>query len=261
MSTSRREYDSWMEFLWAVDEPVSLSEAMRRSQRSEPVRNDWAGGTYPEVRRDAEASTEVLAGIASSAGPITEYGLAPHYDVAGGEVDVGRFLEGEPESMVEYVLQPMNGAGRVLRLQADLSQSWRIPAAAIRAAGDAVVALADGLRARGVGLEILVTAQVTGATPGSRHETGIMIQRPNEPFDVSRLAFAIAHPGMTRRLLFSLLEHEPRQVREEFGASLDRGYGHPSPRRWNGIDFYVALTGAVLADDWAQDQIDGLAQH
>lgn len=94
----------------------------------------------------------------------------------------------------------------------------------------------------------------TGATPGSRHETSMMIQRPNELFDVSRLAFAIAHPGMTRRLLFSLLEHESWQVREEVGASLDRGYGRPSPRRWNETDFYVALTGAVLADDWAQDQ-------
>jgi len=88
-----------------------------------------------------------------------------------------------------------------------------------------------------------------------------MIQSPNEPFDVSRLAFAIAHPSMTRRLLFSLLEHESWQVREEFGTSLEKGYGRPSPRRWNGTDFYVALTGAVLADDWAQDQIDGLAQH
>lgn len=259
MTTITREYDSWMAFLSAVDEPVRMREFDRTSQRNVPSYNGWAGGTYPEVRREAEVSTEVRGGIGPGRSTITEYALAPHYDVAGGEVDVGRFLAGEPASMVEYVLQPITRAGNVLRLQVEVSQPWTIPAATIRGAGNAVVELADGLRGRGIGLEILVTAQVTGSTPGNRHETGIVLQRPNEPFDVSRLAFAIAHPGMIRRLWFSIMEHEPWEIREQFNVRSDKGYGYPSPRRWDETDFYVALTGTVLADGWAQEQIEGLA--
>lgn len=258
MTTIRREYDSWTQFLSAVDEPVAMLEADRSSQRDEQSHNDWAGGTYPEVRREAEASTRIRGGIARGNSIVTEYALAPHFDVAGGEVDVGRALAGEPESMVEYVLQPISRAGKVLRLQLEVSQPWQVPAAAIRATGNAVVELADGLRARGVGLEILVTAQVAGTTPGNRHETGIVVQRPSEPFDVSRVAFAIGHPGMTRRLWFSILEHEPSAVRDEFRICLGRGYGRVSPQRWERTDFYVALTGAMLPDDWAQEHIQEL---
>lgn len=255
MSTITRTYESWMAFLAAVDDPLTMPERQRASQTDERSRNDWAGGTFADVRREAEASMQVVGAIATASTPITEYGLAAHYDVAGGEVDVGRFLAGEPESMVEYVLAPLSRAGRVLRLQVDVSQSWKVASSAIRAAGNAVVALADGLRARGLGLEIVVTAQIDAGTPVSRHETGIVVQKPNEPFDVSRLAFAIAHPGMTRRLWFSTLEHEPWDVREQFGISLGRSYGLVSPRQWERTDAYVELTAAALADGWAQDQI------
>lgn len=247
-----------MEFISAVDDPLAMPDSDRSSQRDERSANEWAGGTYAGVRRAAEVSTEVRERIAMGGRMITEYGLAPLYGVAGGEVDVGRYLAGEPESMVEYVLQPITRAGKVLRLQADISQPWVIPAATIRAAGNAVVGLADALRARGVGLEIVVTAQVTAKTPGYRHETRIVVQRPEEPFDVSRLAFAIAHPGMTRRLWFSILEHEPSQARELFGVRTGGGYGCPAPRRWDDTDFYVALTDEILADGWAQEQVDQL---
>lgn len=233
-----------------------MPDSDRSSQRDDATHNQWAGGRYAEVRREAERSAEIRGGIAPGASVITEYGLLPHYDVAGGEVDIGRFLAGEPEPMVEYVLAPVPRAGRVLRLQADIYQPWQIAAATIRTAGSAVVELADGLRGRGVGLEIVVTAQLTAAATGSRYETGIVVQRPNEPFDVSRLAFAIAHPGMTRRLLFSIMEHEPWEARQEFGIRSGEGYGRVSPRRWRDTDFYVALTDAVLAEGWAQQQLD-----
>jgi len=163
-----RLVDRWTAFLAAIDEPLTMPELERASQRDRASTNEWAGGTYRDVRRAAEVSTEVHGQIARTSSPVTAYGLAPRYDVAGGEVDIGRYLAGEPESMVEYALQPLSRAGRVLRLQVEVSQSWRVAAATIRAIGNAVVALADGLRVRGVGLEIAVTAQVTGETPGHR---------------------------------------------------------------------------------------------
>lgn len=258
ITTIRRTYGSWMAFLSAVDEPVAMRVADRASQEDTPSINDWAGGTYAVVRRAAEVSTEVRGRIAPGASMITEHALAAHYDVAGGEVDVGRFLAGEPESMVEYVLQPLTRGGSVLRLQADITQSWVIAAETIRALGNSVVELADGLRARGVGLEIMVTAQWRSATPYYRHETSILVQRPHEPFDVSRLAFAIAHPGMLRRLVFAIMEHEARPARDRLGIRRGQGYGYPSPRRWSETDFYVALTGAKLTDDWTREQADRL---
>jgi hypothetical protein len=270
-----RRFESWLAFVDAATDTSGhsrssaagtgpLDDVARRSRDNDA---DFHGtSTWQEALELARETTISPVGICAG-GTNCSFGfvLDASYDASGDEVDVGRYLDGDPDNMIVYHLQPAPRHGRVVTLQVDVGAEWDIPCAEIRSHGAAAFGLADALRARGLGLDVYVTARMV---PPSRRghdfwQMVVKVQSSEAPFDASRVEFAVTHPAMLRRLGFSLAELETDHIRRlfQFGASLGDGiYGVPQPRRLPDVDVYLPreerLAAHGGAKGWIESQLE-----
>lgn len=154
----------------------------------------------------------------------------PTYDVAGGVVDIGRYLAGDPECMMLSSLIPISRAGRAVRLVVPVGHRQGITSDLILRRGAAVMALATLLQRAQHPLEIWAAPSCSSEDkPKVRLTYMVKVQAADESLDMGRVMFAVAHPSMLRRLAWSLRETESQEVRDRFGVSLMGGYGQ-TPR-------------------------------
>lgn len=145
----------------------------------------------------------------------------PVYDVEGHGIDVARYLDGEPECWMRMETRVTEGSGRrIYRLVFNMTASAGVSAATMLAKGSAVVALSELLEFAGHGVEITCALINSGVT-----SQFVRIKDADQPLDINRIAFAIAHPAMFRRLGFSLLEHLDAATRQKLGITSYGGYG------------------------------------
>lgn len=170
-------------------------------QAVEIARKGWAEGAAEalKIRASVEAAVRDLINARS-----TTYS----YDVAGEFVDVGRFLSGEPECFGIEFNDGGSIARPVVKIVANLAASGSVSPQSLFIRGAAIVAAIDILEALGRRVEAWVAKGSTKSRRGGEHvhETHVLVKRADQPLDVDRLAFAIAHPACLRRLCFSIME-------------------------------------------------------
>jgi hypothetical protein len=123
-------------------------------------------------------------------------------------VDVGRFLSGEPECFGTEIADGGSISRPVVKIVANLAASGAVTPQSLFIRGAAIVAAIDILEALGRRVEAWVahgSARSKGSDSQS-HETHVLVKRADQPLDVDRLAFAVAHPACLRRLCFSIME-------------------------------------------------------
>src|SRR5579872_114125 len=69
----------------------------------------------------------------------------PVWDVSGAEVDVARYLSGEPECMIDFPLSKTSKSGRVISMCASISVSGSVRPDTIQRRGQVITALAMAL--------------------------------------------------------------------------------------------------------------------
>lgn len=178
---------------------------------------------YTEVRPQVERLMEIMEErLAERFGNrfVTEYA------VSGGSVDMGKFVTGEPECMLDWAQEPAASMGRVVKVVIAGSVSWQIDKQWIMSRGTAVLALVDTLHKLGVGVELWWESTVNGKTTpdgANKFTTAVKLHDSAEPMDIDNLMFALAHPSMLRRMMFSVKEQS--RYRKEIGAYDGQGYG------------------------------------
>ena len=133
----------------------------------------------------------------------------PVYDVEGSEIDVARYLDGEPECWQRMEERQTEGPGRrVYRLVFNCSVSGGVGQSVITARGAGAVALAELLEYAGHGVEIVLAFR---ANHHHREhlDAFVPLKACEQPLDIPRLAFALAHPSTLRRFMFSAMENDP----------------------------------------------------
>lgn len=146
------------------------------------------------------------------------------YDVEGSEIDVARYLDGEPECWQRFETRVTEGAGRrIVTIAYNCAASAGVSADVLLAKGAAVVALVELLEFAGHGVRVIIC---DGQQGSMLTETYVTVKEPDQPIDVSRIAFAVAHPATMRRLMFSVWEQFPPAVREAINVP-HGGYGMP----------------------------------
>lgn len=127
----------------------------------------------------------------------------PVWDVTGAQVDVGAYLAGTPECMIDYPLTETSKVGRVITLCASVSYSGSIAASTIQRRGRVMVALAYALARLGHNTELW--ADFSGSNfSGEICRMRVLVKGADDELDPSRVMFAYAHPAMLRRLGFSV---------------------------------------------------------
>ena len=172
-----------------------------------------------------------------------------HRDLSGSDVDIGAYLSGEPENMLEWQAQPANSEG--IKLVVNGSASAGVSARVIKARGAVVVATIHAMQM----LEIPVELWGVWASSRDRYhsETRIQISRPGYELDIERVAFILAHPSMLRRIAFGIWEREePKDWRKRIGIEPDTGYGRPTDSNFAGENgIYLGRMGS-----WEEHWLD-----
>lgn len=207
---------SWQEFVDRARAPDTISYGAGRAIRS----GGWAGATWEEALRlatdgwsallpavDAEVA-ELRERIADLALATT---LAPAWDVTGSEVDIGAYLSGVPECMVDAVPQQVSTRGRVVTFVIPAGYVHTTPHAAVHHRGVALAALCSAIVEAGHSVEVW-SGLCTYVSMVDRHVGMARVISAAEPLDMGRLMFAVAHPAMLRRLWLAVWDSAPQAV-------------------------------------------------
>jgi hypothetical protein len=231
MTKENKEVWTWAEFLSKADEGSKDSDSYGAEPKdfngytSYPQARKMAGGAgYMDVLPDVQRLATTVEDLVAA--DLFQVTFTSRWEVSGAEVDMGRFLAGEPECMIESEPIRISRSGRAVRIAVPVNYSASVPADAVKRRGAAIMALVD----------LLARAQhpveIWAAICNSREQRGagrtvilVKVQAANEPLDMGRVMFALAHPAMLRQLGFSAENTFPPAVRKAMGYVKYGGYG------------------------------------
>ncbi|MFI7672520.1 hypothetical protein [Actinophytocola sp. NPDC049390] len=217
---------SWHEFLEAVQRPETIPGEGRHAH------DVWAGGSWEEALRlavdgwsvplrDTEVTVGALRERAGLGASVTT--LEPAWDVTGSEVDIGAYVAGVPECMVDAVPRQTSRRGRIVAFLVPACYSNRTPHSLIRNRGIALATLCSAIIAAGHSVEIW--SGFVGLIDDHRANAVARVVSAGEPLDLGRLIFAVAHPLMLRRLWFAVWDAQEPDLADWM---CDEAYGLPS---------------------------------
>ncbi|MFC4014066.1 hypothetical protein ACFOY2_43045 [Nonomuraea purpurea] len=218
---------SWQEFLDQATAPETTSLGDSRTNSAAWAGADWeeairlARDGWPLALEQADVTVGQLRERAGLSAAVTI--LEPSWDVTGSEVDIGAYLAGEPECMVDAVPRQVSRRGKVITFVVPVVYSNSVPHASVINRGLALATLCAAIIEAGHSVEIWcgATGMVNSRT---RYRAMIRAISAGEPLDIGRLIFAMAHPAMCRKMVFGLWDgREPAVVR----AMVRANYGYP----------------------------------
>lgn len=224
---SRKDF-TWTEYVeTAVSEPALGFAASKYGD------NHWAGGSFAGAVKMATGAgfTQAMPESHAIATRVTDTVAAELFQstftstwqVAGAEVDMGRFLSGEPECMIESEPIRISRQGRAVRVAVPIAYVNFVTADQVLKRGAAVMALVGILSRAQHPLEVWGVLALIGID-AKRLCYRIKVKDANAPLDEGQLMYALAHPSAFRRLGFSVMEHETEANRRTFGVP--GSYGH-----------------------------------
>jgi hypothetical protein len=190
---------------WQQSKTNSADFAFSRNwdHHVELMTTGWADGRkqFADARRDS--------GVPISAPMVESFEAA--FDVCGSVVDMGRYVDGEPENMLDYRLEEIEGAGNIITILAGgCVAGWTSTDSMVRY-GVALACTIDLLESSGYRVELMVAY----STKHGRFEQGtgkrylnsvVPIKRSDEPLDVERFVKTLVCPSWFRRGMFRVDE-------------------------------------------------------
>jgi hypothetical protein len=220
---------SWRAFLDAATAAPTIANADSRNTGT-----DWPGATWDEAVRlavdgwplaleEADVTVAQLRESAGLSGSVVM--LEPTWDVTGSEVDVGAYLAGVPECMIDAVPREISRRGKVITFLVPAGYVNTVEHEVIINRGLALATLCTAIIDAGHSVEIWsgFTGWLDLPEAEQRFSGLTRVIEAGEPFDVGRLIFAVAHPAMLRRLWFGVWDAQPREVAK---AMREGNYGH-----------------------------------
>ncbi len=168
------------------------------------ARNGWPEGRTKIAKLKGQVDNLITGGRTAF--------VDQRFTEAGDDVDVGRYLIGEPENMIEYPQREFTGGkgGRVVRLLINVTSSYSVGSEYAFTRGAVAMALIDMLEQEGYRVELWV------GEVGIEKTTNIFIRtcikRAQEDYNMDVVAFATCHPVVQRRMFFRIYEQQPINV-------------------------------------------------
>jgi len=149
-----------------------------------------------------------------------------HFDVSGEEIDVSRYLAGDPECYLDPRLTDGGKLGtRVINLWLKVGDNCSTDATTLKNRGMYYATLVRALEQSGKSVGVTLYVACQSRNTNAKTLTTIRIKKPCEHLDPNTLAFWIAHPAAFRRIIFRLWELLPDETRDEMGFRDGHGYG------------------------------------
>ena len=167
------------------------------------AREGWPEGTAHLVKASGELAELLTSGGDAAISRLSE---------SGDEVDMDRFIEGDPENMVEYQMKEYTGGkgGRIVKLLVNITSGCDIRDSSIFLRGAVAMAFVDMLEKNGYRVELWIGE--VGIACDRNIFIRALLKPANQSFDIDRIAFALCNPSVQRRLFFRLYEHLPEDL-------------------------------------------------
>jgi len=160
------------------------------------------------------------------------------YSTVGFQASVPRYLQGIPSNMINQHRTVQKQKIIILNRSIAFNSNWS--AAKIEAEGVKALQVVKALEGNGfrVKLNVVALHYVSSWSGGyggkTQHDVAAMticIKKPDEPLNISKIAFPMAHPAMLRRLDFKWLE----SFQEFTNKDITSGYGSAEVRLYSKI--------------------------
>lgn len=187
----------------------SRAQSVGRGTRRSDNRADFTGtDTWTEAvdlvrdgwKEGRELVGQILTRIESRFTPVAKRKVRK--SVCGSAVNVGRYVQGVPESMLRWEKRSVNR--RNARILLNLSASGAVSAETLRWRGACVLALVDRLESEGIRAE--VDLGFCNEQDGQYWTICANVKRTDEPLHIDRLAFLLVNPASLRRVMWSYCE-------------------------------------------------------
>lgn len=168
-----------------------------------------------------EGRAKMLAALSlAAAATAPRQAMKTRYDVAGEAPDVGRYLAGDPACMVNRA-RATDRRKPVIRVLASVGAPSMCETSHMINRGAAILAQVDAWEESGwsVELELIQESHFLRSRDDSRPRSmpnapmadyivnyHVMLKRAGEQLELDRVAFALIHPSMLRRLCFAIDE-------------------------------------------------------
>ena len=267
------KFDSFSAFVEKAETGQSEMDDSYRSSRDSYCDN-WAGGSWLECLNLAKYGWQAGAEkVEAMAKPLLEQissrMVKPEivFDIEGDNVDIGAYMTGNPECFIRWqdTETHSNASGRFVHVICNVVASAYFSTEQLFNKGAAVAVMVDALEMSGhrVTVDVICNIGPTYSRFGSHDENSnsylmtARIKNPDDPLNMESIAFACAHSGTLRRLVFSLEEQAPDYIRR--ALSVGHGYGQPiDPRENLDCDIYVAGSDSSMIRNplaWAKEQL------
>jgi hypothetical protein len=214
----RSTYDSLDDLASAVTRISGITPETAPSESEATYYLSWQGGattgealTLARMGWDA-VLTETLDLVESMVTKVDKAHdvdtFTPTWDVTGSDVDMGRYVSGEPENMISYPMVKTQRTQRMIQVCATVGARAQIGPEDMIRRGQIVTAFALIAQRLGYGCELWADSTAVHGGRGSRGDSMLsvrtMVKGPNDTIDPSRVLYAYAHPSMLRCLTFAL---------------------------------------------------------
>lgn len=153
------------------------------------------------------------------------YRAETFFDTAGAYVDMGRYLSGEPDCMVDYQFQQVNEIRPVVTVACNVAVLASVDADAIRARGEATVAAIQAIETSGRSVEVWADMTSKCCADGYRDKSvrvSVLIKRAGDVFDIGKFMFCMTSPAMFRVFGFNAREGIAHRYRDMIDGGATR---------------------------------------
>lgn len=225
------EYNSVGEFIADINAlPLNKFYENRdpSSQRTEDDDNGWyrsrdyARATYLITNGWDSAAEKMTSKVKLNLGVSSPVRSSrPTYGVVGSQASVPRYLQGIPTNMVSR--QTTYSKQKVITITKGISYSGSCSSDFILKESIKALQLIQALESNGQRVRLNVMLAATESHGSKKHSIcKVCVKQPDERMNISKMAFALAHPSMLRRFFFRWIETDPF-------VDFDLGYGYGTP--------------------------------
>ncbi|UJQ87130.1 hypothetical protein SEA_VETRIX_137 [Mycobacterium phage Vetrix] len=160
---------------------------------------------------------------------VSAYDMDSTYDVAGAYVDMGRFVTGEPECMIQATFDEVPVTRPVVTIVSNINASGGIDKDDLRERGRLIVALIKAVETSGRSTELWTdsTNQARDKKYRDRIDEyfriSVKIKSADQPLDMGAVMYAFTDPSMLRVLKFNAMHALPKSQYGKY--SVGHGYG------------------------------------
>lgn len=224
--TDRHEYI--IEEFNSYNELITVNDSREQNFGKARTASDrkWYGSTYEEAIemlrygwQDKEKVNRVMEKIGELEKMQETQKMSFKNDIVGYAPIVPLAMLGVPQNMINCTRKPKKA--KVINLVIDISVSCNVDSESILDWGAKMVSKVINLEKQGFRVRIDIIKTFIDTSYGTKaHVLKLPIKNENQPFDIQRMMFPIAHTAMGRRIGFDWYERLPEA--EQLG-----GYGTP----------------------------------